>query len=44
MIKGGGDGVVNWIWKLCNTPFESRVVPEDWTFAVIVTLYKGKGE
>ena len=24
--------------------FESGVVPEDWRSAVIVTLYKGKGE
>ena len=24
--------------------FESGVVPEDWRFAVIVPLYKGKGE
>ena len=24
--------------------FESAVVPEDWRYAVIVPLYKGKGE
>ena len=23
LIKGGGDKVVNWIWRLCNTAFES---------------------
>ena len=28
MIKGGGDRVVDWIWRLCNMAFES-VVPED---------------
>ena len=23
MIKGGGDRVVDWIWRLCNMAFES---------------------
>ena len=36
MIKGGGDRVVDWIWRLCNMAFESGVVPEDWRSAVIV--------
>ena len=36
MIKGGGDRVVE--------TFESGGVPEDWKSAVIVPLYKGKGE
>ena len=40
-IKGGGDRVVDWIWRLCNKPFESGVVPEDWRSALIVLLYKG---
>ena len=44
MIKGGGDRVVDWIWKLCNMSFESRVVPGDLRYAVSVALYKGKGE
>ena len=43
MIKGG-DRAVDWIWKLCNMAFESGVVFEDWRYAVIVPLYKGKGE
>ena len=43
MIKGGGDRVVDWIWRLCNTPFERGVVPENWRSAVIVPMYKGKG-
>ena len=29
MIKGGGDRVVDWIWRLCNMAFESSVGPED---------------
>ena len=44
MIKGGGDRVVDWIWRLCNMAFENGVVPEDWRSAVIVPLYKSKGE
>ena len=44
MIKGGGDRVVDWIWRLCNMAFESGVVPEYWRSAVIVPLYNGKGE
>ena len=39
MIKGGDDRVVDWIWRLCNMVFESRVVPEDWRSGVIVPLY-----
>ena len=44
MIKGGGNRVVDWIWRLCNMAFESVVVPEHWRSTVIVPLYKGKGE
>ena len=44
IIKGGGNRVLEWIWRLCNMAFESGVVPEDWRFAVIVPLYKGKGQ
>ena len=43
MIKGGGDRVVDWIWRLCNMAFESGVFSEDWR-SVIVPLYKSKGE
>ena len=41
MIKGGGNRVVDWIWRLCNKAFESGVVLEDWKSAMIVPLYKG---
>ena len=44
MIKGEDDSVVDWIWRLCNMVFESGGVPKDWRSAVIVPLYKGKGE
>ena len=42
MIKGGGDKVVDWIWRLCNMAFESSAVPEDWRSVVTVPLNKGK--
>ena len=42
MIKGRGDRVVDWIWRLCNVAFESGVEPDDWRSAVLVPLYKGK--
>ena len=43
VIKGGGDRVVDWIWKLCDMDFESGIVPEDWS-SMIVSLYRGKGK
>ena len=27
MIKGGGDKVVDWVWRQCNVAFERGVVP-----------------
>ena len=44
MIKGGGERVTNWIWRLCNIAFENGGVPEDWRSVVIIPLYKGKVE
>ena len=44
MIKGGGDRVVDWIWRLYNMAFESSVEREGWRSVVTVPLYKAKGE
>ena len=44
MIKGGSNRVVDWIWRLCNMACDSDFVPKDGRSAVIVPLYKGKGE
>ena len=41
-IKGGGDKVVDWIWRLYNMAFESSVVRDDCRSNVIVPLYKDK--
>ena len=29
MVKGGGNRMVDWIWRMCNMAFESGVGPED---------------
>ena len=44
MIKGGGERMVDWIWRLCNMAFQNGVVSEDWRSAMIVPLCKGKGQ
>ena len=44
IIKGGGDRVVDWIWRLCNRTFERGIVHEDWRSTVIVPRHKDKGE
>ena len=36
--------MMDWIWRMYNMGFESGFVLEDGRFAVIVPLYKGKGE
>ena len=44
MMKGGGNKMVDWIWRLCNMSFVSGDLLEDWRSVVIVPLHKGKGE
>src|SRR5678815_1135861 len=44
MIKNGGEMVIDWIWKLSNKAFMESIVPRDWKRAVIVPLYKDKGD
>ena len=44
MIKGRDERMVGWIWRLCNVAFENGVVAEDQRSAVIIPLYKSKGE
>ena len=36
--------LLDWIWRICNITFKNGIVPEGWRSAVIVPLYKGKGE
>ncbi len=43
MLKCGGDIVTKWMVKICQVAWEGVVVPADWTKAIIVPVYKGKG-
>ena len=43
MLKYGGDVVTEWMVKICQMAWERGVVPADWTKAIIVPVYKGKG-
>ena len=43
-IKCVGYRVVDWIWRQGNMTFKSSDAFEDWRSAVVVPLYKGKGE
>ena len=33
-MKGGGDGIGDWIWRLCNMAYKSGDVLEYWRSAV----------
>ena len=44
VVKRGSYMVLDWSWRLCNMAFESGVLPEDRRSALLVPLYKGKGE
>ena len=40
----GGDSVIEWMHKICQMAWEEEKVPGDWTEAVIIPIYKGKGD
>ena len=44
MIKGGGDRVVDLIWRLYNMVFESGGVPKEWRSGMVVQPYNGEGK
>ena len=43
MLKYGGDEVVEWMLHICNLAWKQGVVPEEWMKAIIIPIYKGKG-
>ena len=43
MVKYGGEAMIDILVRICQMAWEVGRVPEDWTLAVIVPLYKGKG-
>ena len=44
MLKYGGESVVEWMHRICQLAWEEERVPGDWTEAVIIPIYKGKGD
>ena len=43
MLKYGGEPIIDILMRVCQAAWETERVPESWTLAVIVPLYKGKG-
>ena len=43
MLKYGGEVMIDILWRVCKVAWEIGEVPVEWTMAVIVPLYKGKG-
>ncbi|MEL7302024.1 MAG: reverse transcriptase family protein, partial [Pseudomonadota bacterium] len=44
MLCFGGDSVLEWLTRVCRVCMTEGVVPKDWQKAIIVPLYKGKGD
>ena len=44
MLKEGGVTVVEWLLRVFIVCFVLSVVPEDWVLAIIIPLFKGKGD
>jgi len=44
MLCLGGEGVLEWLTRICRICLTEGVVPKDWQRAIIVSLYKGKGD
>ena len=44
MLKYGGESIIEWMHRICQLAWEQERVPGDWTEAVIIPIYKGKGD
>ena len=44
MIRLSGERGLEWLWNVCQKAWMMGTVPQDWQKAVIVPLYKNKGE
>ena len=44
MLHSGGDSVLEWLTRVCRVCIRDERVPNDWMRAIIVPLYKGKGD
>ena len=43
-LKQGGGAIIEWLVRLLDTCFVAGEVPADWRMAVIIPIYKGKGD
>ena len=43
MLKYGGEAIVDWMHRICALAWNEGKVPGDWTKAIIIPVYKGKG-
>ena len=44
MLKSGEDVVCKWLSRIFNICWERGEVPRDWRAAVVLPVYKGKGD
>jgi len=44
MLKYGGEAISDWMHAMCILAWKEGRVPQDWTKATIVPVYKGKGD
>ena len=44
MLKYGGEALLEWLTKVCKVCVPEEKVPNDWLRAIVVPLYKGKGD
>ena len=44
MLKFGGEMVVKWMHLICSLAWKKGIVPDDWIKAIIIPIYKGKGD
>ena len=44
MFKYGGEALLEWLTRVCKVCVSEEKVPNDWVRAIVVPLYKGKGD